>query len=393
MSEKDDRTSRLARVANRCVGMRGALAAVAVATLSAVSAHAVITPPGAPATPDDEPSGFCREDFPAGSERPKVTETFPLHGESGHALMLEVVVDHPKGDSLLPGGLGSRSGGDDERTLERAGFFIPNPAGNVAPKLDAQTTGDRTKSHLSLPFVALPPKAGRHELELPSLPISLARASGEVRTLCTKPHTIVIEDPTANTPDAKPKGNLKPIRQNEEWTAAKQAAIGAAAALVVAALAFAAFRWWNKRPKVLPPPPPPRPPWDVALEELFDVRTAELVRDGRYAEHFDRVSDAVRRYLGARYGFDGLETTTHEAMSALRRILPALGALGDVDAFLRDADLVKFAKLVPSEPECYQALSQAEHIVRSTMPAMAGMRDAPMDADRGSTTPKGDRAP
>ena len=62
----------------------------------------------------------------------------------------------------------------------------------------------------------------------------------------------------------------------------------------------------------MPPPPPPRPPWEVAFEELDAVRHAGLVDEGRYAEHFDRVCDAVRKYLGGRYGFDGLETTTDE---------------------------------------------------------------------------------
>jgi hypothetical protein len=216
--------------------------------------------------------------------------------------------------------------------------------------------------------VALPKKPGRTELTLPPLPIAMARASGEVRTLCTAPHKVVLEDPIANTPDAKPLGNPAPLRQLEEWTAAKYAAIGAAGAAVLAALAAGLVHLWKRRPRPVPPPPPPRPPWDVALEELFDVRVAQLVEQGRFAEHFDRVSDAVRRYLGARYGFDGLETTTREAMIALRRVTPFVGALQDIETFLQNADLVKFAKLTPTEPECHSALGQAEEIVRRTMP-------------------------
>jgi hypothetical protein len=134
------------------------------------------------------------------------------------------------------------------------------------------------------------------------------------------------------------------------------------------------------------PPPPPRPPWDVALEELFDVRVAELVKQGRFAEHFDRVSDAVRRYLGARYGFDGLETTTHEALIELRKAVTTTAVLVEVESFLRNADLVKFAKLVPSETECHAALGEAEGIVRRTMPAMAGMRTS-------DVAPAGDHRP
>ena len=34
------------------------------------------------------------------------------------------------------------------------------------------------------------------------------------------------------------------------------------------------------------------------------------------------MSDAVRKYLGGRYGFDGLETTTGEMTSILKRVEP-----------------------------------------------------------------------
>jgi hypothetical protein len=106
----------------------------------------------------------------------------------------------------------------------------------------------------------------------------------------------------------------------------------------------------------------------VALESLYDVRHAGLTREGRYAEHFDRVSDIVRRYLGDRYGFDGLESTTREMLIELRATTPRIPVLSEIERFLRQADLVKFARLTPSEPECSNALSEAELIIERTMP-------------------------
>lgn len=338
------------------------------------SAAAAVTPQGpstpVAAPPDDEAVPTCQETFPASGERPKMEESFPARGLSGYALVLDLTIEHRKGETVLPSGLGAKANGDDVRALERAGFFLPNPGGGSAPSLEVKDSGDRKKSRLRIPVVALPKKPGRAELELPPLPVAIARASGEVRTLCTKPHHVVLEDPTANTPSAKPKGNPPARRQLEEWTAAKHATLGGVIALAALGLLLWLAQWWNKRPKPVPPPPPPRPPWEVALEELFDVRIAQLVEQGRYAEHFDRVSDAIRRYLGARYGFDGLETTTREALIALRRVLPRIVVLGDIESFLETADLVKFAKLVPAEAECHSTLARAEEIVRRTMPAM-----------------------
>ena len=49
------------------------------------------------------------------------------------------------------------------------------------------------------------------------------------------------------------------------------------------------------------------------------MRHAGLLETQRFADFFDRVNDAVREYLGARFGFDGLESTTDETLAALRR--------------------------------------------------------------------------
>jgi len=56
--------------------------------------------------------------------------------------------------------------------------------------------------------------------------------------------------------------------------------------------------------------------------------------------------------------------------------------LDKIKAFLRQADLVKFANLTPTEEECELALGRGEDIVRATRPtpvaapaAQAGDRD------------------
>ena len=206
---------------------------------------------------------------------------------------------------------------------------------------------------------------------LPPLAISIARANNDVVTLCTKPHTIVVEDPTASTPDAQPKLNPPPRAQREEWVALKRAlSWGAIGVLVGAVLAWLVVRWL-RRPKPVPPPPPPRPPWEIALERLDEARHAGLLETQRLADFYDRVNDAVRQYLGARFGFDGLESTTAETLRALKRA-PHFGLpMPEVAAFLQDCDLVKFADLTPTLEDCERALAQAERIVRATMPAQA----------------------
>ncbi len=335
----------------------GATAAPSAAPIAATSASAV----------DNANAEHCVERIPAGKERPTFTEKIGARALSGHALTLEIVVEHGKGETVLPTGFHLLGDSAGAKALEREGFVLPDAEGAAGPQLTRTEQGERATTRVRISVVPLPPKPGRHELILPPLPIALSRASGELLTVCTAPHVVTVEDPIANLPNPAPRGNPAARRQLEIWTAAKHAASIALIALVVGALAALVISRWLRRPKKLPPLPPPRPPWEVALEALHDIRHAGLTREGRFAEVFDRVSDVLRRYLGDRYGYDGLESTTREALGSLRSVTPGIEDLKGIETFMRDADLVKFARLTPSEGECLDLLSRAEQIVTRTI--------------------------
>ena len=124
-----------------------------------------------------------------------------------------------------------------------------------------------------------------------------------------------------------------------------------------------------------PPPPPPRPANEVALERLAWLEQAELPADERYAG----AVDALREYLGGRYEFDGLESTTAELMEELAARDVDGVAHAEVQSILDDADLVKFAKLVPSGDEARALIVRVREIVVATW------REAPPtdDSDQG----------
>lgn len=310
----------------------------------------------------------CVERIPSGKAPPKVKETIAPNAISGHAHELQVEVEHGVGETVLPTGFRLDPGSDEAKAFEASGFVFPDPEGPSAPKTVRKENGASALTTVKLYFVPLPKKPGRNALTLPPVPISVARASGEIMTLCTSPHAVSVEDPIANDPNPKPKPNPPPRRQLEDWTLARQLAIAALIALVVGALLAWAVMRWLKRPKKLPPPPPPRPPWEVAMEGLFDVRHAGLLEDHRQTEFYDRVSDVIRRYLGERYGYDGLESTTRETLAALRRVAVPMDVYVQIQQFMQDADLVKFARRAPTDAECADAILAAESIVARTRP-------------------------
>jgi len=345
----------------------------------ASSSSANIAPPGS-AIASAAPSGSaaipesvngCVESFPQGVARPTIVDTFPSRGVSGYAAVLSVAIEHGKGETVLPQGIELQGQSEAARQLKAAGFIIPDQAGGGVAKLTTTSDPKRpdvVKTTLDFPLLVLPPKGGRHTLVLPPMPVALARANGDVSTACTHRHVIVVEDATASTPDPKPHPNPPPRPQREEWTAMRKGLTYGAAGLAAGLLLAYLIRKWRARPRPVPPPPPPRPPWDVALERLDEVRHAGLLEVERFQEYFDRVNDAIREYLGARYGFDGLESTTDEILTALRRASIEEIALPFVLGFCEECDLVKFANMTPTNESCQRVLDAAERIVRSTMP-------------------------
>ncbi|MRG95314.1 hypothetical protein [Polyangium spumosum] len=315
----------------------------------------------------------CVERVPEGASRPKITETFPERGTSGWAAPLEITVVHGKGETVMPGGFRVERASDSYKALEEAGFVVPDPDGGAGPVAATEAGEASSTTKVTIPFVALPKKPGRNVMMLPPVPITLARASGDIVTVCTSPHPILVEDPIANELDPKVRPNPEGRPQREEWVLAKQVAAGALVGAILTAIGAWLFVRWSRRPKAAPYVAP-KLPWIAALEELEAIRASNLLADGKNDEYFDRVSDCVRKYLGARYGFDGLESTTDEMQRTLARVRPPVRGLDTITRFLEEADLVKFARVVPSEDDCLAALERGITIVRNTTPVS---KDAP----------------
>lgn len=350
--------------------MKGGAGIAGLALLSAASAAAA-PDAGAPLVSGTElpaPSA-CVEHVPEGKERPRMEESFPARGQAGYAAVLRVVIPHGLGETLLPGGVKLRQGSPEGKVISAAQFVIPAFDGPAAPRVSRKEENGAALSTVELSFVPLPKEPGPQQLTLPSVPIALSRASGELITLCTAPHAIDVEDPTANIAQAKPRPNPKPYRQLEVWTAAKNVALGALIALPLGALIAFLIGRWLRRARPVPPPPPPRPPGELALEALARIRSQRLLEQGKTTELFAEVSLAVREYLGRRFGFDALESTTREVLEELDRRSAVPELRQEIEGLLRRSDLVKFANLTPEVAECELALERAEHIVRASMHA------------------------
>jgi hypothetical protein len=206
-------------------------------------------------------------------------------------------------------------------------------------------------------------------LEIPPVELTYFGPDGSVKSVRTQAVPVTIKSLIANEPEPKLKENADSVPVVERnylllyvTGALAAAGIGALIALVVRR------RLRARRPAA--PALPPRPAHEVAMEKLD--RLGALLSEGGDLRPFTfQLSEAIREYLGGRFGFDSLELTTEELVAVMRRV-PAhetRGVLGsEIEGWLSGCDLVKFAKVSPSPEQARGALETAIRMVEATRP-------------------------
>jgi len=205
------------------------------------------------------------------------------------------------------------------------------------------------------------------ELTLPGLEVTYIGKSGEVLSTRTQPIELKIVSLIANEPEPTLKDIAPPVRVLQQDLLLVYIGGGLAAAGLGAVLGILVRRRWRARAS-LRPEPPPRPAHEIALERLDRLGAGGFAEDSDHRPFYFSLSEVVRDYLGARFGFDSLEMTTEELIEELRRRAPRELVLGEVTGWLTACDLVKFAKISPSATEARGALETAIRIVESTRP-------------------------
>jgi hypothetical protein len=140
--------------------------------------------------------------------------------------------------------------------------------------------------------------------------------------------------------------------------------------LLAAAAAAALLLRYRRRPR-LPAPETLLAFDDQALERLVALRNDAPWKRGEGRAAIFVLSEIVRGYLGERLQFGALDLTSEEFLAELhhRRLIGL--DLAELTEEVRWEDLVKFAKLEPTEDECLRALSRAESMIRHTRPQRA----------------------
>ncbi|MBK6909874.1 MAG: hypothetical protein IPH10_02915 [bacterium] len=214
-------------------------------------------------------------------------------------------------------------------------------------------------------------------IAIPPLAVLVFRAGEVTDTVWTDARLVAVVPTLADTATAPlpikpyeqhPFRLVDAIREYWPWV------LGA---LCIAALVYL-YRRYRKRPVegLDAVPVPVVPPAELAVRELIVLRDKRYPERGMIKEQYSEFSEIMRRYVEGRFAFPALEMTTYELANEFRRAeMPTLFA-DELLPLLRTADLVKFAKEIPTLAAATALVETGFTVVERTKPEPAGIPEA-----------------
>ena len=189
-----------------------------------------------------------------------------------------------------------------------------------------------------------------HEVLVPSVSVTIAS---------------VLKEDDVEKRDLKPQVTL-PRPPLWPWILA-----GLLVAMLVGLVAWLLMARWRRRAIPIQAqlqPVDPRPPHAIAYGELTRIASLNLPSQGEVKYRYTLLADCMRTYVEGRYRIPAMDHTTEELVSAFRSIRTDHTHSRMFGELLSEADLVKFAKLRPSDDQADATLARARHIVDATKP-------------------------
>lgn len=288
------------------------------------------------------------------AEAPTISLDAPLESSIGDAIDVIVTV--------------TADAGDEAAVPEQA--FAPFEI--LGKEVAVETSPDAARKTFTFELQLICFDAGEHALG--PVHVRITSAAGDLLEIESNAAQIEVRSLLANEPEPELQPPSTPLLiEQDDYRLL--IILGALLAIAIGALLTWLFmRWWQRRDRPAPAPPPPPPPWETALAELHALEhgRATAISEDRTEPWVDAVSDSIRAYLGRRFGFHGLESTTDEIADQLERAESLKIAPQEAIRFLGQCDLVKFAKASLAEEASRGLIEEAIALVDRTRPTAQG---------------------
>lgn len=202
------------------------------------------------------------------------------------------------------------------------------------------------------------------EYQIPPLEINYQTVSGEEKTIKTDPVPLTVKSLLSGEDGA----DIRPIRGPVEFESPFPLwwVIGGAVVALAAVLGYILYRRARKPIDLGEEPVDTRLPWEITLEELDKLESAELIAKGEFKAFYFRLSEIFRAYLERRYGIAALERTTYEILQEFRALSLESEEEKEIRQLLEECDLVKFAKFPPTTEGARAAYDATRAFVMKT---------------------------
>lgn len=231
-------------------------------------------------------------------------------------------------------------------------------------KHDTVRDGDLITQHITYVVSAYDSgqfSTGRQELHFVS-------PTGKVDTILSNELFVDVSTIAADT--SKPIKPLKaPLALPYTWDEFLYyyIAAGILLLLLIALLWYIRYRK-NHKPVVVARPKPKEPAHIWAKRELKKLEDEKIWQQGDGKQYYTRLTEVLRLYVEYQFGWYAMEATTAEIERDLDNYKIKMDAAEKFLSVLQQADLVKFAKLLPPPDENMKSMEKAYAFVELTTP-------------------------
>ncbi|MBM4420310.1 MAG: hypothetical protein FJ034_01730 [Chloroflexi bacterium] len=205
------------------------------------------------------------------------------------------------------------------------------------------------------------------ETSLPAITIRFADPSGVEGSVTTEPIAMKVGSVIADGEDTTRIQPLRPpleIPGGTPYAIARTVTVLAAAGLGASAL-IALVRSRRRAARRTAEPEPVAAGFALATaDDLTRLARERLPDEGRFDEHYERLSRAIRTYLTGRYGIAAGQRTASELRSDLERAGVERSQTAFLHDLLREGEVVRFRRLPPSPRHANDVLQSALDYLR-----------------------------
>lgn len=261
----------------------------------------------------------------------------------GDLIKYQVTIVHDPNITLIPPPLGANLGA----------FDVKDYQADVETKLKDGRIQNQTTFTLSTFTTG--------DYIIPPVPIVFQMPDGTRKVMLADPVPIKVNSLLGNGGDSV---DIKPLKAPYEFkrNLTLYFVLGGLFVLLIAiALYFLRFR---KRPGVQERLDL-RPAWEIAFERMALLQEKRLLDAGKFKLYYIDLTEIVRWFLGRMYKITVLDMTTDEFLEQFNEMPVPEGLYEQTSAFLRHADLVKFAKYVPERERSEAEFAVAHNIIET----------------------------